>query len=84
MAEYYDIKIKGPMDIKVLTALSKVLPDLVYEADISYIEYDPQRDCFFFAASKATQDRHWREGYVLSVTDATAGAWRTIYEPPSF
>jgi len=84
VAEYFNITIKGTMDEKVLTALASVLPNLVCDAEISYIEYEAERDCFFFAASKATQNRHWRGGYVLSMADAKAGAWRTIYEPSTY
>lgn len=78
------VTIAGPMGEKELNALCKVLPELVLEAELFYIEYERDRDCFFFAASKATQDRHWREGFVLSVADAEAEDWKTIYEPPNF
>lgn len=84
MSAYRRITIVGPLGQRELEALSKNLPALVWEGDLSYFEYDPELDCFFFNASKATQRKNYGEGFVLSVADAERGAWSTIYEAPSF
>jgi hypothetical protein len=84
MADYKEIKIKGPLGKRELDALAKNLTPLVEEADIQYFQYEPTEDCFFFNASTAAQRRDWRAGYCLSVADAEAGDWKTIYEPANF
>ena len=84
MAEYVRITIVGAMGKREWEALSKNLANLVLEANLNYFGYDTELDCFFFAASKGAQRKHWNEGFVLSVADAEAEAWQTIHEPPSF
>lgn len=84
MAMFQRIVIVGAMGEREWNALAKNLPDLVLEGEIIYFEYDPELACFFFNASKAAQKRDWDQGHVLSLADAEAGAWRTIYESPSF
>lgn len=73
--------IKRGMGTRERSALAKVLKPLVREG-ICTFEYDPHYDVFFFRGKKKLA-KDVRNGYVLSVTDAKQGAWRTIFEPPS-
>lgn len=84
LGETIRVTITGPAGHREMEALAKNLPELVLDAELSYFQYDPELDVFFFSASKATQRKNWQEGFCLSIADAEAGAWKTIYEPPSF
>lgn len=72
---------KAKMGARERSALARVLKPLVREG-ICTIDYDPSYDVFFFRG-KQRLAADVRSGYVLSVTDAKAGAWQTIHEPPS-
>lgn len=84
MADDRHIIIKGPLGTRELEALSKNLTPLVVIEGMTYFEFNEELDCFFFAASKATQRKHWNDGYVLSVFDAQQGDWESIHEPANF
>jgi hypothetical protein len=71
---------KDRMGVRERSALAKVLKPLVREG-ICTIGYDPGYDVFFFRG-KQRLAADARSGYVLSVADAKAGAWQTIFEPP--
>lgn len=64
-------------------ALAKVLRPLVREAGICRIAYDREYDVFHFRGKRSLR-KDVDDGYVLSVHDANAGAWKTIYEPSNW
>lgn len=73
---------KGNMGTRERRALAKVLKPLVREG-ICSIAYNPGYDVFYFRGKRSLQ-KDVRDGYVLSVSDAEHGAWRTIFEPSNF
>lgn len=73
---------KSNMGTRERKALARVLKPLVREG-ICNIGYDPYHDVFFFRGKKSLR-KDIRDGYVLSVSDAQHGAWRSIFEPPNF
>lgn len=82
MAKSCPIVRKSNMGSRERRALAKVLRPLVREG-ICTIAYDSYHDVFYFRGkSKLAKDV--REGFVLSVSDAQHGNWRSIYEPPNF
>lgn len=73
---------KGNMGTRERKALAKVLKPMVREG-ICNFAYDTRNDVFFFRGKGALR-KDLREGYVLSVSDAQHGAWRTIFERANF
>lgn len=73
---------KSNMGARERKALAKVLKPLVREG-ICSIAYDARHDVFYFRG-KGSLAKDVRDGYVLSVSDANHGAWRTIYERSNF
>lgn len=82
MAKKCPIVKKSNMGTRERRALAKVLKPLVREG-LCTIAYDAYHDVFYFRG-KAKLQKDIRDGFVLSVSDAQHGAWRTIFEPSNF
>ena len=76
------VSIKGDFKGAELDALGKCLGFLVGEGHTS-IGYDSALQVFFFRGKRNLR-ADVNRGFVLSLTDARAGACDTIFQPPSF